>query len=279
MQNSVSQLKARIKNLAKSNNTDPRILIRIYMMERFLERISISKYKNSFIIKGGLLVTSMIGISLRSTMDIDTSIVNLKLEEKNISKIINEIIEIDLEDKIKFEVQAIDSIMDEMEYPGIRLSIVALKDEMIIPFKIDISTGDAITPEAIEYKHNLLLENRSISLYSYNLETIFSEKIQTILVRERVNTRMRDFYDTYILFKIYKSKIDYIVLKKAYLETCKNRKSLSILGNESKIIEIIENSLDLKKLWIHYQQKYAYAENVSYEDVIKTLKILLNNIL
>lgn len=154
--------------------------MRIFMMERFLERLSISKYKNNFIIKGGVLVSQMVGYSLRSTMDIDTSIKNLNLDSDNIKNIINEIISINIDD-ITFEIKNIENIMDLMEYPGIRVHIDSKIDNMIVPIKIDISTGDVITPSAIEFNFNLLLDDSNITLLTYNLETVLAENSKPLL--------------------------------------------------------------------------------------------------
>lgn len=189
------QVKGRIKNIAKINNADARTLMRIYMMERFLERVSLSKYKDNFVIKGGMLATAMVGVSLRSTMDIDTTIKNQNLSKEEASNIVETIMNIPLDDDVSFEIKEVATIMDEMEYPGIRLTMNAIVEKMIIPMKIDISTGDIITPHAIEYHYKLLLEDRFISLWTYNLETILAEKLQTVLARGILNTRMRDFYD------------------------------------------------------------------------------------
>ena len=195
MQLTPEQVKGKIKNIAKEMKADARILMRLHMMERFLERVSISKYKDNFIMKGGMLVTAMVGVSLRSTMDIDTSIKNQNLSAEDARRIIDEIKNIDLGDGVTFEVKGVSNIMDEMEYPGVRFAMNAVMGKLITPLKIDISTGDVITPRAIEYHYKLLLEDRFISLWSYNLETILAEKIQTVLARGLLNTRMRDFYD------------------------------------------------------------------------------------
>ena len=197
------QLKGRIKNLAKENSADPRLLMRLYMMERFIERVSVSKYKDSFIIKGGILVTSLVGISLRSTLDIDSTIKNQSISEYDAKRMIDDICKIDIGDGVSFEVKESYTIMDEMEYPGIRFTLNVNMDGLVTPIKIDISTGDVITPRAIEYQYTFLLENRTAILLSYNLETILAEKLQTILIRQLYNTRMRDFYDVYVLLSIY----------------------------------------------------------------------------
>ena len=177
------QVKGRIRNVAKQNNTDARILMRLYMMERFLERVSVSQYKDKFVIKGGMLVTAMVGVALRTTMDIDTTIKNHDLSEEEAKHIVNEIAQINIDDGVTFEIKDMSTIMDNMEYPGIRFTMNAIMEKLITPMKIDISTGDVITPRAIEYRYKLILEDRSINLWSYNLETILAEKLQTILSR------------------------------------------------------------------------------------------------
>ena len=215
-----AQIKGRIKNVAKQNGSDLITLLRIYMMERFLERITYSKYKDDFIVKGGILVTSMIGVSMRSTMDIDTTIRNFDLTKEETTRIINEIKDISLDDHIEFILNDVSDIMDNMEYPGIRIHMDAKLENLIVPIKIDISTGDVITPREIRYEYSLLLENKSIQLWSYNLETILAEKIQTILSRGLLNTRMRDFYDVTTLFDRYNDSINYNDLSLAFDKTC-----------------------------------------------------------
>lgn len=243
--------------------------MRIYMMERFLERVANSPYSENFIIKGGILVTSMIGISMRSTMDIDTSIRNLNLSEEEALRIINKISKIDLQDGVTFNVKDVTGIMDDMEYPGIRVTMDAYLGKMIIPIKIDISTGDIITPRAIEYDYSLMLEERSIKLWSYNLETIFAEKLQTILARGILNTRMRDFYDVYTLMLRYEEMINHEILKQAFEATCNKRNTTDIITSGMQILDIIINDDRLNDLWNSYQQKYLYAGDIPFEAAVK----------
>lgn len=272
------QLKGRIKNLAKENNADPRLLMRLYMMERFIERASVSKYKDNFIIKGGILVTSLVGISLRSTLDIDSTIKNQSISENDAKRMIDDICKIDVGDGVSFEVKDSSTIMDEMEYPGIRFTLNVIMDGLITPIKIDISTGDVITPRAIEYQYNFLLEDRTATLLSYNLETILAEKLQAILNRELLNTRMRDFYDIYVLFSMYENTINVDVLKEAFYATCKKRNSINLIKNSNLLINTISNSDVLENRWNEYQKKFAYVQGISYEDTINNIKILLDKI-
>lgn len=278
MQLTPEQVKGRIKNVAKENKADARTLMRIYMMERFLERVSNSKYKDNFIIKGGMLVTAMVGVANRSTMDIDTSIKNQNLSAEDVRRIVDEMKDIDLGDGVTFEIKEVSSIMDEMEYPGIRFTVNAIMGKLITPMKIDISTGDVITPRAIEYPYKLLLDNRSIRLWSYNLETILAEKLQTVLARGLLNTRMRDFYDIRTLLSIYEQEIDENVLKDAFKATCKKRETENLKAEGSQIITAIEGDVQLHNLWKSYQKKYPYATDISYEDIMESTKSLFDKI-
>lgn len=278
MQMTPEQVKGRIKNVAKETKADARTLMRIYMMERFLERVSISQYKDIFIIKGGILVTAMVGVALRSTMDIDTSIKNQNLSIEDAKCIVNEIKGIDLGDGVSFEISEISNIMDEMEYPGVRLTMNAVMGKLITPMKIDISTGDVITPSAVEFQYKLLLDDRTISLWSYNLETILAEKLQTVLVRGLLNTRMRDFYDIKMLLSIYSQNINYEILKSAFDATCKKRSTENLKNEASRIILVIRNDKKLLSLWESYQKKYSYASDISYKDIIESVLYLLDTI-
>ena len=270
------QIKGRIKSVAKQNNADARTLMRIYMMERFLERLAQSEYRDNFIIKGGILVTAMIGVAHRSTMDIDTSMKNLNLSAEDALRVVNQVKDIDLDDGVSFEVKDVSNIMDEMEYPGIRVTMNANVGRLITPLKIDISTGDVITPRAIEFNYDLLLEDRSISLWSYNLETILAEKLQTVLARGILNTRMRDFYDIRMLLDTYEDKVNKAVLKDAFAATCKKRETDHLQEQAEEIIKIIEADEQLQVLWRAYQKKYSYAAEIDYASVISGVRKLMN---
>ena len=270
------QIKGRIKSVAKQNNADARTLMRIYMMERFLERLAQSEYRDNFIIKGGILVTAMIGVAHRSTMDIDTSMKNLNLSAEDALRVVNQVKDIDLDDGVSFDVKDVSNIMDEMEYPGIRVTMNANVGRLITPLKIDISTGDVITPRAIEFNYDLLLEDRSISLWSYNLETILAEKLQTVLARGILNTRMRDFYDIRMLLDTYEDKVNKAVLKDAFAATCKKRGTDHLQEQAEEIIKIIEADEQFQVLWRAYQKKYSYAAEIDYVSVINGVRKLMD---
>jgi predicted nucleotidyltransferase component of viral defense system len=276
MQLTPEQVKGRIKNVAKQHNTDARTLMRVYMMERFLERLSESRYRDNFIIKGGILVTAMVGVAHRSTMDIDTSIKNINLFAGDVLNVVNEIKDIDIGDGVVFEVKEVSHIMDDMEYPGIRISMNAVMEKLITPLKIDISTGDTITPREIEFNYDLLLQGRSIRLWSYNLETILAEKLQTVLARGILNTRMRDFYDIWVLLSVYEDSIDAEILKQAFAATCSKRDTEHLKEQSEKILLSIMMDTQLQNLWKSYQKKFGYAENTTYKDVIESAGKLIS---
>ena len=191
------QLKDKVRNISKGDNNIAKALIRNFIMERFLERISVSDYRSHFILKGGMLVASMIGIDLRATMDIDTTVKSLPVNMDDSQRIISEICDIPLDDGIAFHITSVSDIMTDFEYPGIRIILAAELERLRQVIKIDISTDDVITPSAVEYEYKLMFEDRTISLLTYNVETLLAEKIQTILARGIANTRLRDFYDVY----------------------------------------------------------------------------------
>lgn len=224
-------------------------------------------------------MTSMIGIAMRSTMDIDTTIRNFDLTKKETTKIISEIKDIVLDDHIEFVLKDVLDVMDNMEYPGLRVHIDAKLEELVVPIKIDISTGDVITPNEVKYEYPLLLEERTIQLWSYNLETLLAEKIQTILSRGVLNTRMRDFYDVTTLFGSYKESIDYDDLSLAFIKTCTKRKTNSLLRDSKEIILSISQDSTLQRLWKRYTQKYKYASCIEFSTNIETLNYLIDKII
>ncbi len=214
------QLKDKVRNISKGDNDVAKALIRIFMMERFLERVSMSKYRNSFILKGGMLVAFIVGVDMRATMDIDTTVKALPLNENDAERIISEISSIPLEDGVTFNITSVTNIMTDFEYPGIRMMLEATLDRMRQSIKLDISTDDVITPSSVEYEYKLMFEDRTISLLTYNTETLLAENVQTIFARGIANTRMRDFYDVYGIVKMNAEKIDKDVLISAFHATC-----------------------------------------------------------
>ena len=279
------QLKDLIRNLSKKKSADAQILMRNYMMERFLERISLSEYKNQFILKGGMLVAAMVGLDARATMDLDATIkgTNVSVEdvEMIISQIISQIISIPLDDGVSFRVKRISEIMEEADYPGVRVSMETKFDGVITPLKIDISTGDVITPREIKYKFNLMLEDRTIEVWAYNLETVLAEKLETVISRNVTNTRMRDFYDIYILQKLHGEQLKKQVLWNALVATAKKRGTLDLIEAEDirEIFDEIESSLVMETLWKTYQKNYSYAADISWHTIMKSICTLYGSML
>ncbi|MDO5398767.1 MAG: nucleotidyl transferase AbiEii/AbiGii toxin family protein [bacterium] len=270
------QVKDLIRNQSKGNSAKAQILLRIYMMERFLERMSLSDYNKNFILKGGMLVSSMVGIDMRSTMDIDTTLKNIPLSEESVKSIIEHITAIKLDDNINFRIKSVSEIMDEAEYGGIRVSLEAALDMMRVPLKIDISTGDVITPREIEYEMPLMFENRKIAVLAYNTETLLAEKLETVIARGTANTRLRDFYDIYIILNnsVYEINSDNFSL--AFHSTCKKRGSDTLINNAELIINEIEADENMQNLWRAYRHKFEYAKDISWDMVIESVKQLLH---
>ena len=272
MIHSSKQLKDLIRNLSKEVGIEAHVLIRKYMMERFLERVSSSKYNGSFILKGGMLVAAFVGVEARATMDIDTTIKGISVTIVDMERTITEISNIDLDDNVKFRIKKVSEIMDEAEYSGIRFSMDALLDGAVIPLKIDISTGDVITPREIAYSYKLMFEDRTIPIMTYPIETVLAEKLETVISRSITNTRMRDFYDIHILLK--SQNIDADILALALERTAKKRGNFSLLENAESVLKIVKSDEDMKRLWDIYQKKFKYAGEYTWDEVIHSVREL-----
>ena len=270
------QLKDLIRNLSKKKSADAQILMRNYMMERFLERISLSEYKNQFILKGGMLVAAMVGLDARATMDLDATIKGTNVSVEDVEMIISKIISIPLNDGVLFRIKRISEIMEEADYPGVRVSMETKFDGVITPLKIDISTGDIITPREIKYNFNLMLENRTIEVWAYNLETVLAEKLETVISRNVTNTRMRDFYDIYILQKLYGEQLSKDVLRDALVATAKKRETLEQIETEDidEIFDEIQSSSVMENLWKAYQRNYSYSADIPWHTIMKSIRTL-----
>ncbi|HEQ1409071.1 TPA: nucleotidyl transferase AbiEii/AbiGii toxin family protein [Streptococcus pyogenes] len=272
MIHSSKQLKDLIRNLSKEVGIEAHVLIRKYMMERFLERVSSSKYNGSFILKGGMLVAAFVGVEARATMDIDTTIKGIPVTIIDMERTITEISNIDLDDNVKFRIKKVSEIMDEAEYSGIRFSMDAVLDGAVIPLKIDISTGDVITPREIAYSYKLMFEDRTIPIMTYPIETVLAEKLETVISRSITNTRMRDFYDIHILLKSQNINADILAL--ALERTAKKRGNFSLLENAESVLKIVKSDEDMKRLWDIYQKKFKYAGEYTWDEVIHSVREL-----
>ena len=269
------QLKAYVKNLAKEKKISAQIVLQNYMLERLLERISVSKYNDNFILKGGFLLAAMVGLDTRATMDMDATIKGLQVTKETISGMFVDICKIHIDDDINFEFSGIDDIREGDEYGGYRVSLTGNYPPMAVPLKIDITTGDKITPREIVYSFNLMFEERSINVLAYTVETILAEKLETIISRGNQNTRPRDYYDVYILNTLQKQNIDNQILKEAFAATVKKRGTGHIVANYKEIIETVANSTVMNNQWTRYQKEFEYAKEISFENTCKAVNELI----
>lgn len=267
-----TQLKAKVRNLSGNDSQKSQTLIRNFIMERFLERISLSQYRDNFILKGGMLVAAVVGLDTRATMDIDTTVKSLNLSKDNAIKIVKDIIAVDIPDGVQFKITKVTDIMEEHDYPGIRFMLEATLDKMRQAVKIDISTGDIITPGAVEYSYNLMFEDRSISLWTYNLETLLAEKLETIMARGTANTRMRDFYDIYVISR--QEIFDKDILKKAFLATSAKRNTTDQIPNLENIIATVASNDTMAAQWENFRIDSFFVGDLSWDEVMDGVKTL-----
>jgi len=273
------QLKTLVKNKAEKVGLPPHFAMQTYMMERLLERISLSDYKLQFVIKGGFLISAMIGLDMRATMDIDATIIHAPLTEESIRGIINKVLEVKVDDNIEFTLKSINDIRKNDEYSGFRVSLVGGYPPIAQPLTIDITTGDKITPREIEFMYPLTFEERNIPILAYNIETLLAEKIETIISRGISTTRPRDFYDIYILWKIERSKIDAATLNKALTATCENRNSTDKISDWQNIFADIKTNSSLKSYWENYRREFAYAKDIEFEATCDVVREIMKSIL
>jgi len=266
------QLKGAIRNIAKEKNLSAQEVLQIYMFERIIERISKSAYRDHFILKGGLLISSMVGIAERTTMDMDATIKGMPVDEETIIKAITEILSIDVGDEVQFQINSIKPIREEDTYDNFRVSIQAVYGRMNTPMKIDITTGDEITPREISYPYQFVFQDKSVNVMAYTLETILAEKYETLIRRNISNTRARDFYDLYLLYRLYKDRVDAETLREAVRATAAKRGSLNTLDEYMEITRDIEESDYLKRIWNNYQKENTYAKSVSFDDILGAIK-------
>ncbi len=268
------QLKDLIRNLSRKKSADAQLLMRNYMMERFLDRISLSEYRDKFILKGGMLVAAMVGLDARSTMDLDATVKGTNVNVEDIENLISAIVNVPIDDGVKFQLKSISEIMDEAEYPGIRVNMTATFDGVVTPLKIDISTGDVITPGEVRYSFKLMLEERSIDIWAYNLETVLAEKLETIITRTTTNTRMRDFYDIYILEQLHGNTLNQQTLHDALLATAHKRGTERRLTDAKDVLDEVESSPVIQKLWESYRRKFSYAAELEWNIIMEAIRSL-----
>ena len=272
------KLKNKIKKRAKEIGAQPQELMQMYFFERLLYRISISQYKFNFILKGGLLLSAIIGDERRTTSDMDTMIKGIDIESDELLKIIQEITNIKTDDAISFEIEKTREIRVDDVYGGINIKLIAKKDGLIVPLFIDITTKDPITPKEIEFKYKSIFDDEYIKIMAFNKETIIAEKFETLIKDTETNTRAKDFYDLYVLIKEYWNELDKTNLIKAIRNTCKRRESLYILDELEERFDFIKESAILQGEWDKYQISHLYARDINYADIMKNINLIFEEL-
>lgn len=276
--NNAMQLKAIIKNIAKKKNISASLVLQNYMLERFLERVSLSQYRDNYIVKGGFLIASMVGLDSRATMDMDATIKGYPVNEESLQKMIEDIIAVPVSDDITFRFMSIGEIREDDEYSGYRVALRADYGKMAVPLKLDITTGDKITPREIDYSYKLLMEDRSISILAYNLSTILAEKLETVVSRGDQNTRPRDFYDVFILTKLRAGSIDMADLNAALKATSEKRGTTELMKKYHEIMQVVKNSDVMKRQWDNYRKDFNYATGIEFEDTCDAVVTLMDRL-
>lgn len=272
------QLKAMIKKRAKESNIRAQLVMQTYMLERLLKRISLSRYKGNFILKGGFLIAAIVGLNTRATKDLDTTIKGLKLTHEVVREVFTEVCQIKAQDNLKYELTDIANIREADRYAGIRVKFKGTYETLCVPLFIDITAGDKITPEEVSFKIPSMFDKESIEVFAYNLETVLAEKLETIFSRGIVNTRPRDFYDVFILVKLHKTDLNYDILKQALNATGKRRGSLNFLKNYKEIMAQINNDKDMTGFWRGYQREFNYARETEFNEICEVITNLLDEL-
>ena len=266
------QIKGAIRNISKKTGVNPNSLLQMCLFEGILEKLSKSKYSENFILKGGLLISSLIGVDMRSTMDMDTTVRGIPLNEDSISNILNEILAIEIDADIEYKLIKLSPIRQEDVYEDFCASISCVFGKINVTLNIDITTGDVITPREMNYSYSKIIEEGTIPIMTYTIETILAEKFETISSRNITTTRARDFYDLYMIYSIYKDKINKDTSRKAIERTSKYRGSLEMALQYKEIVELFKESEAPKELWGKYVQNNLYAKDVDFLDTISVYK-------
>jgi predicted nucleotidyltransferase component of viral defense system len=269
-----TQLKAKARNLSAKANIPPHIVQRNYFLERFLERVSLSRYKDSIVLKGGVLITSLIGIDARATVDLDATMRTMVVTADNVAEIVGELLRTVVDDNVVFVLSDIEETRVESEYSGFRVTLNATLDKLRETVKIDFTIGDVITPEPVEYGYRLMFEDREIRVLAYNVETVLAEKFTAVLSLDVANSRMKDFYDIYMLITNQRDKIGLGVFTEAVRNTAKQRQMLHLLPQAVHIIDTISESPVMADLWVRYRAANKYAADVEFHDVTAALRVL-----
>ena len=273
-----TQLKAIVRNISKEKKISAHLVLQNHMLERLLERIALSQYKDNFILKGGFLIASMVGLDTRATMDMDVTIKGEPVNPENIRLMFDEIIKISVDDDISFEFKNINEIREGDDYTGYRVHLVGNFPPMAVPLKLDITTGDKITPKEIQYEYKTMFDEKSIFVLAYNLETVISEKLETILSRGDQTTRPRDYYDVYILWKLQQQNINLDHLKVALTTTANKRNSLGLMKQYQNTMSVVRGSGFMLEQWQKYQHSFDYAKEISLKETCDSVIEVMNRL-
>ena len=277
MFSNANSFKAKIKNISKDKGIPAQQVQQHYLIEQVLKLISTSSYRDSFIVKGGYLIGQMIGLDKRTTMDLDVTLKGTEMSRENLIHIFEEIL-CSNTDGFSFSVDKLEPIRQDDEYGGFSLKLNATFDTLKEVVFIDITTGDKITPREITYSMTSIFTNESIKIWTYNLETVLAEKLETIISRGLASTRPRDRYDLFTLYKLRKEEINLEVLKNALENTAEKRKSKDTIYNWEEQVRGIEISDYQKELWIRYQRQFKYAKDISFDNSVQVIKEIMQQI-
>lgn len=270
-----NSLQSKINNLSNETGVHQNILLKSFFFDAFLKRLAASKYSNNFVFKGGFLLSTSLGINLRSTMDIDFLLKRINVERENIVNILKEISSIDVDDEVSFEFSNIEGIRLEDEYGGYSITFIGRLENIRETISIDVATGDPLTPSAIDYKYKCLFDDKVLIFKAYNFETILAEKLQTILVRGLANSRSKDFYDVYIIQKLRWNEINSGTIKEAFASTCKYRETLFTEGEALRIFNYIKNDKIMENRWNIYRKRNSFVGNTEFKDACDALYLIL----
>ena len=275
MSSRAMQFKAEIRNVAERSGVPAQAVLQNFMLERLLERISLSPYKENLVLKGGMLIASLVGTAFRTTMDMDATVRARSLDQATIQKMLEEICALALDDEVRFEFEHLEEIREDDSYGGYRASLIAHFEGIRTPVKIDLTTGDKLTPDAILYEYPSGFEEKTLEIWAYNLETVLAEKMETILLRSTLNIRARDFYDVYLLVGTQGESLDRALFREALIATIAHRESPVLLAKSAETLQAILADNAMQARWQRYAQKYAYARGVEFSNIIQVVSDLL----
>ena len=270
------QIKGAIRNISKEKGVNPNSLLQMCLFEGILEKLSKSKYRENFILKGGLLISSLIGVDVRSTMDMDTTIKGIPVNEETITRIINEILDIEIDLEISYKLIKLTPIRNADVYEDFSASIECKFGKINARLNIDITTGDVITPREIKYSYSRILEKGTIPIITYTIETILAEKFETISSRNITTTRARDFYDLYMIYNMYNNKINQEILGEAIVKTARQRGSLKAIRQYKEIVELFKINGTIKNIWDRYAKNNPYIKDIKFLDTVEVYEKIGN---